>query len=93
MTPYRLNSEPSAWLRGACARARRLNDPVVRAMHTKHGPVSIVLVNPHSGDRECDRCGLIVPVGGDFYPFFVKHAGVLFVVGLCAEHVKAEVAT
>ena len=84
--------EPSAWLRGAVADALASNQ-MLREMlrHPRRGVVLSRLMR-YAGDRECDRCGLDVPEGQDFYPFLFPAEGgrVVFVVGLCPRHALAE---
>lgn len=84
-------TEPSAWLRGAVAEA--LANNFLRALRAGPQPAAQRLVarlRPTYGDRQCDRCGVNVPPCDDFYSFLALQEGVAFVVGLCAQHARAE---
>ena len=84
--------EPSAWLRGAVADALASNQMLREMLRHPSRGVVLSRLTRYAGDRECDRCGLDVPEGQDFYPFLFPAEGgrVLFVVGLCPRHALAE---
>lgn len=96
-TPLPPVTEASAWLRGtAGAQLRR----IARLGLDPHGVAGPAIVAPLVGrittpgtedDRRCDRCGRHVDASGRYFVgIYVPAPGVRLVVGLCAEHARAE---
>ena len=92
MSAPTIRREPSAWLRGALASELRTNTLLVSMLAAPAPQLSAIVtrLRPTYGDRQCDRCGVEVPEGEDFWSFAAIQGRVLFEVGLCAEHARAE---